>query len=1365
MIYNILLKPDVSKDIKALLENFYQEYQDINIEDDGTINYELELKIKKINSKEINKNQYLQFIKYLDLYLQKNRDKFIKEIINDEVISYNDYEEDNLSYREIINERETVYMKKRRIEDIDFNLQNGLNSFFSYRLSLSREELIKKSQMKKNSNPFIRKRSRHSYYFKNTQFRIDLTEVNTFKNTINKTISDISTSYEVEIEFLNFVENNIDNDNITKFKNLFQIIKETLGYIIPDNHTLVSYDQYRDTIFKLLENHRDNKPVNIQKRHIDLLINNKYYTTNKLDGVKYNLLLRYDDNNNINRIVLINDRDIWFLYENSSVNENITTVIFDCEIIESNKTSEMNIEIYIFDTIYYSNDENILDKPIAKRLEIYNYIPKTDKLIINKKLYNGDIVINKKTYVYFPNIIDSIKYTIKNMYKNDNLNFNKLFDNNDGIIFQPYDTPYYSISQMKDKSKFLPILKWKFPEKVSIDFKIRKNKDNKYKLLSFIYQSNKEVDIEFTDEEGKTYELYLTKEEENILDNDMIIETVFDNEINKFIFHRIRHDKIKPNSLIPTARETFIDMKTKFTLSMLIDMLRLNKENIQEEYTKDDVVIDIRDIDMKKNEQYLFPMIRNVSMLKVTDEGIKNSINYKYIMFNIINDTLGYLKNYNTNSLNYLDVNSYIGSSYFSFYNYFKKSIAIENNKSNFEALKENSVILNTNKNYLLNLDITQLNEKELVSVFININPNIIFINFNEYYKNELYMDKNHEISLNEFILYVLKKVPNLILLVIKVIPGYKLKLDRRLPYKNYFNYMNKNVSDVLFLNRCLFIFRKIHNKIKSYLISNFCMNSYSILDIGSGKGGDLPKYKTLEKLRTIYLVEPNIDNIKELNNRLSMTQVKNSNIRGSESSINYIPFIGSGEDTELISKYVKEKVTNINMFFVLTFFFENEDKLNKLVNTIDKYLDNEGIFLCTFMDGYRTFELLSKEDITNDYYSIKKLSKLNIDTYNNKIEIDFKETQTATKQIEYLVYINILTEKLKERHIYLEEEHYLDEEYIEELLEGKSSLTKDNDNVYYLEDLNDKEKQLNKLYKYCVYKKILPIDTIEEETFKHLNPIIIPYNNSQYINEEGDGLNEKISEPIKLYCNIDKNKELICKNNYYRLGAIGTDNNCFFHSYLISSDFYNYNSLKYNEKIMYASKFREDTVSKITRDIFEYISLGSISYPLFLKEFYKEINMLLSTDSILSSISNYYMDKNYNVTKISMDQLRDIFTKYIFYEQIYSVDITNKILYIIDKIENDFYLVKDIKGKKNVKDINKISYIKELLLKTGSKTRENCYKDYIKSLLHKRERDGKFKYVKYVTNEDIEIFNYILKTNVILISDETLYPITYTNL
>ena len=47
MIYNILLKPDVSKDIKALLENFYQEYQDINIEDDGTINYELELKIKK----------------------------------------------------------------------------------------------------------------------------------------------------------------------------------------------------------------------------------------------------------------------------------------------------------------------------------------------------------------------------------------------------------------------------------------------------------------------------------------------------------------------------------------------------------------------------------------------------------------------------------------------------------------------------------------------------------------------------------------------------------------------------------------------------------------------------------------------------------------------------------------------------------------------------------------------------------------------------------------------------------------------------------------------------------------------------------------------------------------------------------------------------------------------------------------------------------------------------------------------------------------------------------------------------------------------------------------------------------------------
>jgi hypothetical protein len=1357
MIYNILLKPDVSRDIKALLESLYEQYKDLNIEDNvsDNINYELELKIKKINSKEINKNQYLQFIKYLDLYLQKNKDKFVKEIINDEVISYNDYEEDNTSYREIINERESIYMKKSRIENIDFNLQNGLNSFFNYRLSLSKEELIKKSEMKKNSNPFIRKRKRHSYYFKNsesihTNFRFDLTEINTFKN---KTISDISTSYEVEIEFLNFVENNINNDNITRFRNLFQIIKETLGYIIPDNHTLVSYDQYKDTIFKLLENHRDNKPVNIQKKHIDLLIDNKYYATNKLDGVKYNLLLRYDLDNNINRIVLINDRDIWFLYENSTVNQNITTVIFDCEIIES-KTS---IEMYIFDTIYYSNDENILEKPIGKRLEIYNYIPKTDKLIINKKLYNGDILLNKKTYVYFPNLIDSVKYTIKNMYKNDNFNFNNFFENNDGIIFQPYDTPYFSISQIKDKTKFLPILKWKFPEKVSIDFKIRKNKDNKYKLLSFIYQSNKEVDVEFTDEEGKTYELYLTPEEENILDNDMIIETVFDNQMNKFRFHRIRHDKLRPNSLIPTSRETFIDMKKKFTLSMLIDMLRLNKENIiQKEYTNDNVVIDIRDIDMNKNEQYLFPMIRNVSMLKVTDEGIKNSINYKYIMVNIMNDTFGYIKNYNTNTLNYLDINSYIGSSYFPFYNYFKKSIAIENNKSNFEALKENSLLFNTNKNYLLNIDITELNEKELESVFVNINPNIIFIHFNKLYKNELYMDNNHEISLNEFIVYILKKVPNIILLAIKVIPGYKLKIDRRLPYKSYFNYMNKNVSDVLFLNRCLFIFRKIHNKIKSYLISNFCMNSYSILDIGSGKGGDLPKYKILDKLRTMYLVEPNIDNIKELNDRLATKVIKNVDDRKILEK-NYIPFIGSGEDTELISKYVKEKVTNINMFFVLTFFFENEDKLNKLVNTIDTFLDNEGIFVCTFMDGYRTLEILNKEDISNDYYSIKKLSNLNVDTYSNKIEIDFKETQTATKQIEYLVYINILTEKLKEKYIYLEEEHYLDEEYIEELL------TNDKDNIYYLEDLNDKEKQLNKLYKYCVYKKILPIDNIEEEKFEHLNPIIIPSSNSQYINEEG--LNKNISKPIKLYCNINKNQELICKNNYYRFGAIGTDNNCFFHSYLISSDFYNYNNLNYNEKIIYASQFREDTVDKISRDIFEYVSLGSISYPFFLKEFHKEINMLLSTDTILSGITNFYLDKNYSVNKITLNELRDIFTKYIFYEQVYSVDITNKILYIIDRIENDFYLVKDIKGRKNIKDVNKISYIKELILKTGSKARENCYKDYIKSLLHKRERDGKFKYVKHITNEDIEIFNYILNTNVILISDETLYPITYTNL
>jgi hypothetical protein len=210
------------------------------------------------------------------------------------------------------------------------------------------------------------------------------------------------------------------------------------------------------------------------------------------------------------------------------------------------------------------------------------------------------------------------------------------------------------------------------------------------------------------------------------------------------------------------------------------------------------------------------------------------------------------------------------------------------------------------------------------------------------------------------------------------------------------------------------------------------------------------------------------------------------------------------------------------------------------------------------------------KGDIINDCYSIKKISSskdIKLNTFDNQIEIDFKGTETATKQIEYLVYFNLFIEKLKDRNIFLEQEVFFDEDIINTIV---------SDDLFNLNNLNNKEKELNRLYKYFIFRKSSPIE-IEPQILSTLNPLILSKNNYKYISR--NEINGSLIEPIKIYTHVDHNMEVLSRNNYYRVGAIGSDNNCFFHSILISNDLKTYNSLSYKEKVMCASKLREDTI------------------------------------------------------------------------------------------------------------------------------------------------------------------------------------------
>jgi hypothetical protein len=117
----------------------------------------------------------------------------------------------------------------------------------------------------------------------------------------------------------------------------------------------------------------------------------------------------------------------------------------------------------------------------------------------------------------------------------------------------------------------------------------------------------------------------------------------------------------------------------------------------------------------------------------------------------------------------------------------------------------------------------------------------------------------------------------------------------------------------------CKFM-RKYHNQVKKDLL-RVCRHGQTILDIGTGQGGDLSKWKRAGK---VYCVEPNKDAILEFKQRLEETD---------HCSIKIIPCRVS--DVETIQNKVK-KVDVMTIFFSINLF--TKEDLDGLVRLVSIY-------------------------------------------------------------------------------------------------------------------------------------------------------------------------------------------------------------------------------------------------------------------------------------------------------------------------------------------------------------------------------------------------------------------------------------------
>ncbi len=239
-------------------------------------------------------------------------------------------------------------------------------------------------------------------------------------------------------------------------------------------------------------------------------------------------------------------------------------------------------------------------------------------------------------------------------------------------------------------------------------------------------------------------------------------------------------------------------------------------------------------------------------------------------------------------------------------------------------------------------------------------------------------------------------------------------------------------------LSRMLSSIRILSNEMKRILIDENCADK-TILDLGVGRGGDLGKYTKI-KVKHLYGVEPNVENLAECKNRLE----NNSYMKDRTSLLNAM-----AQETHKIQAFLNnQKVDVVTSFLSLSFFFFSDKDLNSFIDTVVSSIKEGGVFIGTTIIGSKTRELL---DSTKDGVFEFEGGSIRWGEGKNTVIISMKDTILGENQVETLVDFDLLTKRLSEHNI---------------------MLIKRNEFVWDKAHLTETENAFNSLYEMFVFQK-----------------------------------------------------------------------------------------------------------------------------------------------------------------------------------------------------------------------------------------------------------------------------------------------------
>lgn len=210
---------------------------------------------------------------------------------------------------------------------------------------------------------------------------------------------------------------------------------------------------------------------------------------------------------------------------------------------------------------------------------------------------------------------------------------------------------------------------------------------------------------------------------------------------------------------------------------------------------------------------------------------------------------------------------------------------------------------------------------------------------------------------------------------------------------------------------------RELVSQSKNLLSRDYGINNISILDLSCGRGSDIQKYYD-NGIMNIVGFDIDDDSIREARKRYGemIHQLKRKNVQRLPKYEFYVMDLSKKHNLEKIRDVLgNRKFDIVSCQFAIHYFFETEDTLNTFMTIVSSYINKNGFFIGTTMNGTKIREIFKgTPTIQNDIFKIVNNSDLN-KIYNSKYTVELgQKTDTDHYFVnkpseEYLVTIDEL--------------------------------------------------------------------------------------------------------------------------------------------------------------------------------------------------------------------------------------------------------------------------------------------------------------------------------------------------------------------